>query len=124
MQVKTTEADDLKKLHAELQERRPLPTGRKQMNELIERVKAFIDFPISEDSIIFSVCGSILSLGGTEAYKEDGYFILNLRKVAANQVACTFIEELKQRQKERQGEAITPKNELRVIDGILEDQKV
>ena len=123
VKIKTTEEQDIAKLQSDLQIRRPLPTGRTQMIGLFERIKASIDFQIGDEDILFTLYGMILALGPTEAFKEDGYFMLGIRKLAANQVASMLMKELKDKKMEelkKQAEA-TAKPILKAVDGVLED---
>jgi len=110
---------------ADLLERKPLPIGRTQFEEWSDRIIRGAMVEAESDSLKFALASMIMTMAPTEAFREDAYFILQLRKSAANQTAHAMMVELKERQKERETKTAddTAPN-LRVADGILEGQKV
>jgi hypothetical protein len=79
----------------EFLERRPLPMGRQEFDEWSNRILSGAMVKADEPSLKFSLAAMIMQLSPTEAFKEDAYFILALRKAAANQTAHSIMEELK-----------------------------
>lgn len=108
-----------------LLERKPLPIGRKEFMEWSDRIIAGSLVEAEPDSLRFALGAMLMHIGPTEAFKEDAYFILALRKGAVNQTAHAMMQELKAEQEAKQkktAEDTAPK--LRVVDGVLEDQEV
>lgn len=105
-----------------LLERRPLPIGRKQFEEWSDRIIQAAVVEAEPDSLKFALASMIMTMAPTEAFREDAYFILQLRKSAANQTAYAMMAELKEKQKEKQADDTAPN--LRAADGLLESQEV
>lgn len=116
MKIKNTEDLNVGDLTQEMLEKRPLPIGRTQFNEWSERIISGSMVDATEDSLKFSLAAMLMHLGPTEAFREDGYFILSLRKAAVNQTAHAMMQELKEAQEKRKhAEDTAPK--LGVVDG-------
>lgn len=79
-------------------EREPLPIGRTQFEEFEKRIVSLARVDAHPDSLRFCLLERIISLGPCEAYKEDAYFVLALRKIAANETAVNLMQELKEKQ--------------------------
>lgn len=99
-QIQYTEEE----IKAQLNERRPLPLGRKEWVEWVDRIYSGLAFEVSRESVEFVLADMILHLGPTEDFKEDGFFIHSLRKFAANQIAEQMRQEAKQRTTKRLAE--------------------
>lgn len=92
----------------QLNESRPLPQGRQEFEDWSNRIIAgamiaggLEDPDIFIESQKFTLAGLIMHLGPTESHKPDAFFIHSLRKLAANQVAHTIGEEIRNKAKER-----------------------
>lgn len=81
----------------QLQEKRSLPMGRTEFEEWSDRIIGGAGVQATVVSQKFALANMILHLGPHEAFKEDGYFINQLRKYAANEVAHAIAVELKQK---------------------------
>lgn len=109
----------------EFLEKQPLPIGRKQFHEWADRIIQGAVVEATEESLKFSLANMIMHLGPTEAFREDAFFILQLRKAASNQTAHAMIQEFKETQeaKRKLAEATAPT--LEVVDGgVLENKKL
>lgn len=110
---------------AQMLERRPLPIGRTQFNEWADRVISGALVDATPDSLKFSLAAMLMHMGPTEAFREDAFFILQLRKAAVNQTAHAMMEELKKAQEEKKIKAEDTAPQLGVADGtVLENQRV
>jgi hypothetical protein len=109
-----------------MREKQPLPIGRTQFMEWSDRIIQGAMVEAETDSLRFSLAAMLMHLGPTEAMREDGYFILSLRKAAVNQTAHAIMTELKEAQeaKKKLAEDTAPK--LGVVDdgGILAEKGV
>lgn len=126
MKFKNTEDLSVGDVTEQMKEKRPLPIGRTQFLEWSDRIIAGAMVEATSESLRFSLAAMLMHLGPTEAFREDAYFILSLRKAAVNQTAHSMMEELKQEQeaKKKLAEATAIPN-LEVVDGrVLEKQKV
>lgn len=122
MKMVNTEAQDVSALTEEMKERRALPIGRMAFEEWSERIIKGSLVYAENDSLKFSLAAMLMHLGPTEAFKEDGFFILQLRKAAVNQTAHSMMEEMKEAQKKKQAEATAPTLEV-VNDGSILENK-
>jgi hypothetical protein len=129
----------------QMNEPRPLPMGRKELETWANRIvsgalipnedgfRAFHDedkatteqvekLKIFADGQMTAVAEMILHLGPTESHKPDAYFIHALRKGAANQVAHAYYQEkLKERKKKLAEEEAAKENKNegnKVVEGI------
>lgn len=75
--------------------------GRKEFEAWSERIISGAMITADKDSQKFALCTQILALGPTEDHKPDAHFIHILRKVAANQVAATLQQEIRDMVKAR-----------------------
>lgn len=106
----------------QMQEKRALPIGRKQFMEWSDRVISGALVEADIESLRFSLAAMLMHLGPTEAFREDAFFILSLRKAAVNQTAHAMMTELKEAQEKKQAEATAPN--LGVVNGVLENKEV
>lgn len=113
MKLKNTEDLDVGDLTDQMKEKRPLPIGRRQFEEWSDRIISGALVDATTESLKFSLAAMLMHLGPTEAFREDGFFILSLRKAAVNQTAHAMMEELKK----KQAEATAPA--LEVVDGAI-----
>jgi len=97
--------DKNQKLVDDLTTPKALPMGVADFNFWADRIIAQAGIPIavgvSTESQKFALADMILNIGATEDYKEDAYFIKNLRKKAINQVAAHQREEIRTQVKAR-----------------------
>jgi hypothetical protein len=127
MRVLTTEVDDISKLQEEMRVRKPLPIGRSQFIEWSDRIIQGAQVEGKKESLRFALAAMIMHLGPTEAFKEDGYFILALRKSASNQTAHHLMSEIKELQEHRSAEATALKEatpHLGIVEDVLENPEL
>lgn len=74
-----------------------LPIGMTEFYRWADDVIDLSGLP-HNDSTVFSLATMILHLKATEAYKSKQYFILTIKKGAANQIAAGVMQELKDKQ--------------------------
>lgn len=87
---------------SQMNERRPLPMGRKEFDEWATRIISGALVPgATEESQRFALANLLLHLGPTESHKEDAFFIHSLRKFAVNQVADAVRVEIRDTAKAR-----------------------
>lgn len=126
MNIKKTEDLAVGDMQGALLERQALPIGRSQFTEWSDRIIKAACVEASERSLKFSLASMIMHLGPTEAFKEDAYFVLALRKAASTQTAHMMLQEIKEEQEreKKQAEATAPN--LQVVDGgrVLENQDI
>lgn len=118
MKMKSPEELNVGDMTAAMLERRPLPIGKKQFEEWSERIISGAMVDATSESLKFSLAAMLMHIGPTEAFREDAFFILQLRKAAVNQTAHAMMQELKENQK--QAEATAPK--LGVVSELLENK--
>lgn len=86
----------------QMNERRPLPMGKKEFHEWSDRIIAGAMIPgATVESQKFALADQLLHLGPTESHKEDAFFIHVLRKFAVNQVADAMRHEIRDEAKAR-----------------------
>lgn len=95
-------------IQAAMLEKRPLPIGRTQFMEWSDRIIQGAMVDATSESLRFSLANMLMHLGPTEAFREDAFFILQLRKAAVNQTAHSMCVELKKEQLKKQAEATAP----------------
>jgi len=123
MKIASNENFEVGDMKDAMLERRPLPIGRTQFMEWSDRIIAGAMVEASVRSLRQSLAAMIMHLGPTEAFKPDAYFILSLRKGAANQTAHAIMTEIQaEHEAEKQAEA-TASRKLEVIDGSLLENK-
>lgn len=106
-------------------ERRALPIGRTQFNEWSDRIISGSGVEASKRSQKFMLAETVMHLPPTEAFKEDAYFILKLRKACINETCHAMLTEMKAEleAEKKLAEATAPK--LEAIDGgVLENKKL
>jgi len=100
------------RLRDELLSKRPLPIGVSEFEEWSCRIIEGAMLPATKASQQFTLANMICHLSPTEDFKEDAYFIKGLRKFAANQVADSIREKIRDEEKARllaeQQQAVTP----------------
>lgn len=106
-------------IQGELLERRALPIGKTQFEEWSDRIISAAGVEGTTRSLKNALAHMVMHLGPTEAFKEDGYFVLSLRKAAVNQTVHAYVEELQAEKKRAEETASTG-----AVDGILEKQSV
>jgi len=107
-------------------EKRALPIGRTQFMEWSDRIIAGAMVEASERSQRWVLAETVMHLNPTEAFKEDAYFILKLRKAAVNETCAAMMQEIKEEAtaEKKSAEDTAPKF-LGVTGGaILEDKKL
>lgn len=88
--------DSLHGLKGQLMEKRALPQGGTEFEEWSDRIIAGAMVPTSDTiSLKYALANMIMHIPATEDHREDAFFIKQLRKSAANQVAHAKIEEYK-----------------------------
>lgn len=128
MKIKETLLEAIGDIQADLLEKRPLPIGMSQFTEWADRIIKKAGIEASERSQKFALCSMILSLGPTEAFHQDGYFVLALRKGAINETVAAVMRQIKEDQQkemeEKETVADTDPLKIRAVDGVLANQKV
>lgn len=126
MKVNTREDLAVGDMQGALLERQALPIGKTQFKEWSDRIIQAACVEASERSLKFSLASMIMHLGSTEAFKEDAYFVLALRKAASNQTAHAMLEDIKQEQEaeKKLAEATAPNLQVVGDGGVLEKQDV
>ena len=104
-------------------ERKPLPIGRTQAMEWSDRIIDGAAVQADRETQRFALMGMLMQIAPTEAFREDAYFMLQLRTAAIKQTAHMIAQELQEAHKKKQAEATA--STLKVADGaVLADQKV
>lgn len=125
MKIRNTEQIEVGDIQGEMLERRPLPMGRQEFMDWSDRIIKSAMIPgATYESLRWALASMIMSLGPTEAFREDGYFILCLRKASVNQVAHSVLMEIKEAQEKRKQAEATAPNLTVVADGVLENQTI
>lgn len=107
-----------------MQEKRPLPIGRTQFMEWSDRIISLAHVDATPESLRFSLAAMLMHLGPTEAFREDAYFILSLRKAAVNQTAHAILSEIKDAQEAMKNQAEATATNLRVVDDGPKESKL
>lgn len=119
---------DVGDITKDMLERRPLPIGRTQFEEWCARIIKGAGVQSTEESQRYILAERLQHIAPTDAFKEDAYFILQLRTVAVKETAFNMFEEIKRLRDERkrkQAEDTAPKKLEVVKDGaVLENGKV
>lgn len=121
--IRNTEDLDVGDIKDQMLEKRPLPIGRTQFEEWSDRIIAGAMVEASTRSLKQSLAHMIMHMGPTEAFREDGYFILQLRMAAVKQTAHMMAEEIKEAFKAEQKLAEDTAPKLEVVDGALLENK-
>lgn len=85
----------------QLFESRPLPMGRKEFEAWADRIIGGALVSADRESQRMALTSMIMHLGPTEDHKPDAFFIHQLRKSAANQVAHAIFVEIQEAKKAR-----------------------
>lgn len=81
---------------SQMNEPRPLPMGRKEFDQWINRILSGSLLPCTDrESMEFALATMLMHLGPQESHKPDAFFIHSLRKSAVNQVAHARMQEIK-----------------------------
>lgn len=105
-------------------EKNPLPIGRKEFEIWSDRIIEAAVVEAEKDSLKYSLAAMVMHLGPTEAFREDAFFILQLRKAAANQTAHAMMQELKEDQEKKQAEATAHTVTVGVDGTVLEKKEL
>lgn len=125
MKIKNTEDLTVGDMTADMLERKALPIGKTQFMEWSDRIIKGAMVEATTDSLRFSLANMLMHLGPTEAFREDAFFILQLRKAAVNQTAHYVAQELKESYEAKQKQAEATATKLEVVDGgVLADKTV
>src|SRR6185312_8563482 len=102
----------------QLNEKRPLPLGRKEFEDWSDRIISGACIPgATARSIKFALADQILHLGPTIDHEADIYFIKCLRKFAINQVADAMRHEIRDSAKaELAAQEADQKSKLSVVE--------
>lgn len=96
-----------KKAAKELSEAKPLPMGRKEFFVWAKRIIAIAQIPgATEESLMFSLSEMVLHVKATESFVSDAYFVHQLRKAAANQIAHSIFVELKEQRNAKNAQEV------------------
>jgi hypothetical protein len=105
-------------------EKQPLPIGKTQFIEWSDRIIEGAHVDASRESLQFSLAAMLMHLGPTEAYREDAFFILQLRKAAVNQTAHAIMTEIKESQEKNKLAEDTANKLLGIVSGgVLENKE-
>ena len=118
IKIANTEDTSIEEISAQLREPRPFPLGMTEFDEWFDRIwsGALIPSEPGSEELLKLSCklaatDMILHVGGHETHKPDFYFINQLRKVAANQIALNARETLRVKIKELQEKLKGPTSE-------------
>jgi len=104
MKIKNTEELAIGDIKDKLLEKQELPIGRTKFMQWSDRIIDNALVEADRESLRFSLAAMLMHLGPTEAFREDGFFILQLRKAAVNQTAHAMMTELKENQDKKNSE--------------------
>lgn len=90
-----------KRLIDDLQKKKPLPLGMAEFEVWSDRIIALAMVDADAQSQKFVLADLITHLNATEDFKEDGYFVKVLRKMAINQIADAKRREIRDATKAR-----------------------
>lgn len=125
MKIKEQTLEQIGDIKEKLLEKQELPIGRTKFMEWSDRIIDASLVDAERESLRFSIAAMLMHLGPTEAFKEDGFFVLQLRKAAVNQTAHMMMEELKKAHDDKQKQAEdTAPTKLGVVNGAMEAQRV
>lgn len=98
-----------------------LPVGLQEFNAWAEEIISLAKAP-DNDSVRFALAAMIVNSDVTKAYQPKMFFILQLRKGMANQVASHVMYESKKKQAEQQQEEARKAAEEQQKASSLEQQ--
>lgn len=126
MKINTREDLSVGDMTKEMLDRKPLPIGKTQFIEWSDRIIAGAMVGATHESQRFALAAMLMHIGPTEAFREDAFFILQLRKSAVNETAHAMMTELKEEQenKRKQAEATAPILGVVSDGGVLENQSI
>lgn len=110
-----------------LKEMRPLPLGRKEFDAWSKEIIRLAEVPgLTVESGQFALSEMILHVKPTQSFESYGHFVHSLRKGAANQVAHTIFQEIKNAQKARaeKQQEVSPDTVNTSGTKVLENAKV
>ena len=79
---------------------RKLPVGVAEFEAFASRIISKAGPYADEDSMKFAIATSIIHADAHKGYLPDEFFLLRLRKAAANQVASQVFQDIKKKQQE------------------------
>ena len=99
----------------------PLPVGMSQFNQWARDVLDLSGRFADEDSMLFALASMVIHADAKHGYLPKRYFVLRLRKVAANQIASQVFQDIKIRQAEaaqqlQKAAEATPVQEVQASD--------
>lgn len=125
MKVTTNEELAVGDITQAMLERRALPIGKTKFEEWSDRIIAGAMIDASIRSQKWTLAEQVLHLSPTEAFKEDAYFILRLRKAAVNETVHAMMVEIKTQQEAEKKLAEETAPKLEAVDGgVLENKTV
>jgi hypothetical protein len=77
---------------------RPLPVGMTEFNKFADSILALSGKYADEDSMKFALASMIIHADSKHGSLSKNYFVVRLRKVAANQVASQVFQDIKAKQ--------------------------
>lgn len=110
-----------------LEEKRPLPLGRKEFEFWSSEIHKLSEVPGQTlESARFALGEMICHVPPNQSFESYGWFVHRLRKVCANQVGLAIAREIKEAQLERikDCEETTPKLVTPSDEKVLEDPKI
>ena len=125
MKVNTKEELAVGDITEQMLEKRPLPIGKTEFMAWTDRIISGAMVKATVRSQRFALAAMLMHMGSTEAFREDAFFILQLRKGAVNETAHAMMQEIKEEQEleKKQAEATAPTLEVVASDGrLLEDK--
>jgi hypothetical protein len=103
----------------QLNEKRPLPLGKKEFETWSDRIISGACIPgATPESIKFALADQLLHLGPTVDCETDLYFIKCLRKFAINQVADSMRHEIRDAAKARLAAQEAEKTKLAEVTAL------
>ncbi len=124
MKLVTKEELSVGDMKADMLEKKPLPIGRTQFEEWSDRIIAGAQVEASSRSLKQALAHMLMHLSPTEAFREDAYFMLQLRNGAVKQTAHMMVQEIQEQLKAEQKQAEATAPTLKVADGILGEEKL
>ena len=88
---------------------RPLPVGLAEFEKFAARIIAQAGPYADKDSMTFAIATSIIHADAHKGYLPDEFFLLRLRKAAANQIASQVFQDIKLKQQEAAKAALEAK---------------
>ena len=122
MKINTTENLSVGDMREEMLQRRPLPIGKTQFDEWADRIIKASLVEADYESLKYILCERLQHIGPTDAFREDAYFILQLRTIAVKETAFNIFQEIKRNREKKLAEATAPKPGA--VHAILENETI